>query len=274
MNGLSSLLSSNRSVIMGVLNATPDSFSDGGKFVSVESALAQALTMAEQGADIIDVGGESTRPGAKDVAVEEEIRRVVPVIQSIRQHSDVFISIDTSKPEVMRASVNAGANMINDVKGLQGTGALAICAELNAPVCVMHMQGQPRTMQSNPVYDDVFEDVKLFFEQRIKACVDAGIQRANIILDPGFGFGKNLQHNLQLLKRLKEFQVFDLPLLAGLSRKSMLGKILHDDEPENRLYASVAAAVLARQHGAGILRVHDVKATRDALKVCDAMNAV
>jgi len=274
MNVLTSLLSSRQAIIMGVLNTTPDSFSDGGKFNSVESGLTQALMMLEQGADIIDVGGESTRPGAQEVGVADEIKRVVPVIESIRQHSDVCISIDTSKPAVMQAAVAAGANLINDVNGLQAEGALAICAELNVPVCVMHMQGEPRTMQANPVYHDVVEDIKAFFEQRIQACVDAGIQRNNIILDPGFGFGKSLQHNLQLLKNLKEFQMFDLPLLAGLSRKSMLGKILNDTSPENRLYASVAAAVLARNNGAKIIRVHDVKATADALKVCDAMNAV
>jgi len=274
MNVLTSLLSSNQSIIMGVLNATPDSFSDGGRFNTVESALTQALTMCEQGADIIDVGGESTRPGAQAVSVDDEIKRVVPIIEVIRQHSDVCISIDTSKPAVMRAAVEAGANLINDVNGLQAQGGLDICAELNVPVCVMHMQGKPRTMQAKPVYNNVVDDIKTFFEQRIQACIDAGIQRENIILDVGFGFGKTLQHNLQLLKNLSEFQVFDLPLLAGLSRKSMLGKILNDDSPENRLYASVAAAVLARNNGAKIIRVHDVKPTVDALKVCDAMNGV
>lgn len=274
MCNLTSLLSSNQSVIMGVLNATPDSFSDGGKFNSVESALAQALAMCEQGASIIDVGGESTRPGAQEVSVNDEIKRVVPVIAALRQQSKICISIDTSKPEVMRAAVNAGANIINDVNALQAEGALKICAELNVPVCVMHMQGAPRTMQVNPQYNNVINDIKYFFELRIQACIDAGIQREKIILDPGFGFGKTLQHNLQLLKNLKDFQVFDLPLLAGLSRKSMLGEILNDDSPENRLYASVAAAVLARNKGAKIIRVHDVQPTADALKVCDAMNGV
>jgi len=274
MNHLSSLLLSDSALIMGVLNTTPDSFSDGGRYTSVESAQAQALVMCAQGADIIDVGGESTRPGAQEVGVKEEIKRVVPVIESIRQHSDVCISIDTSKPEVMQAAIVAGANLVNDVNGLRAEGALALCAELKVPVCVMHMQGEPRTMQANPVYDDVVDDIKLFFEQRILACIDAGIERQNIILDPGFGFGKSLQHNLQLLKRLKEFQAFDLPLLAGLSRKSMLGKILNDDSPEHRLSASLAAAVLARNNGAKIIRVHDVKPTVDALKVCDAMLAV
>jgi len=274
MSHFSSLLSQDKSLIMGVLNTTPDSFSDGGQFVSVELALEQALVMCEQGADIIDVGGESTRPGAQEVSIKDEIKRVVPVIESIRLHSDVCISVDTSKPEVMGAAIAAGANLVNDVNGLRTQGALSICAELKVPVCVMHMQGEPRTMQSNPVYHDVVEDIKLFFEQRIQDCVEAGIERQNIILDPGFGFGKTLQHNLQLLKRLKEFKVFGLPLLAGLSRKSMLGKILNDTSPKHRLPASLAAAVLARNNGAKIIRVHDVKPTVDALKVCDAMLGV
>jgi len=259
---------------MGVLNTTPDSFFDGGKFNSVKSALQQALLMCQQGADIIDVGGESTRPGAKEVSVSDEIKRVVEVIAAIRQETEVCISIDTSKPEVMLAAVNAGASLVNDVNGLRAYGALEVCADLNVPVCVMHMQGEPRTMQANPVYNDVVDDIKLFFEQRIKSCCDAGIKRENIILDPGFGFGKTLEHNLQLLKRLDEFQIFNLPLLVGLSRKSMLGKILNDDVPENRLFASLAAAVLARTRGANLFRVHDVKATLDALKVCDAINGV
>jgi len=274
MNVLTSLLSSDSPIIMGILNTTPDSFSDGGKFNSVESALIRALAMCEQGAHIIDVGGESTRPGAQAVSVEDEIKRVVPVIESIRQHSDVCISIDTSKPAVMQLAVEAGANLINDVNGLQAEGALSVCARLNVPVCVMHMQGEPRTMQAKPVYNNVVDDIKAFFEQRIQACIDAGIERHNIILDPGFGFGKSLQHNLVLLKKFKAFQMFGLPLLAGLSRKSMLGEIINDSSPENRLYASVAAAVLARNNGAKIIRVHDVKPTSDGLKVCDAMNAV
>ncbi|VAW64746.1 Dihydropteroate synthase [hydrothermal vent metagenome] len=274
MNQILSLLSSDNAIIMGILNTTPDSFSDGGKFNSVEAALAQALDMQKQGAQIIDVGGESTRPGAKAVSLDDEINRVVPVINAIRQQSDVIISIDTSKPEVMKAAVNAGANLINDVNALQAKGALAVCAELAVPVCIMHMQGEPRTMQANPVYDDVVDDIKTFFELRIRACVEAGIKREHIILDPGFGFGKNLQQNCQLLNRLDEFLSFDLPLLIGISRKSMLGKILNEDSPDNRLYASIAAAVLARTRGAHIFRVHDVKPTCDALKVCDALSAV
>ena len=274
MNQFISLLSSNKPLVMGVLNATPDSFSDGGKYNSVESALTQALRMCQQGADIIDVGGESTRPGAKEVSVDDEIKRVIPVIESIRQQSNVCISIDTSKPDVMMAAVKAGANIVNDVNGLRAPGALEVCADLNLPVCVMHMQGEPRTMQANPKYSDVVDDVKLFFEQRIESCCDAGIIRQNIILDPGFGFGKALEHNLQLLKRLNEFQAFELPVLVGLSRKSMLEKILGGAAPEDRLHASVAAAVLARLGGAAIFRVHDVQPTVDALKVCDAMSGV
>jgi len=274
MSQFSSLFSTNKSLVMGVLNTTPDSFSDGGRFVGVEAALSQAIKMHREGAVIIDVGGESTRPGAKSVSITDEMNRVIPVIKAIRKQSDVFISIDTSKPEVMSAAVGAGANIINDVNGLRADGALDVCAHLNVPVCVMHMQGEPRTMQTEPVYIDVVDDIKQFFEARIEACVKAGIGDKNIILDPGFGFGKTLEHNLQLLKRLNEFQVFGLPVLVGLSRKSMLGKILNEPEPENRVYASVAAAVLSCMNGANIIRVHDVKATVDALKVCDALNGV
>ncbi|MCW9048118.1 MAG: dihydropteroate synthase [Gammaproteobacteria bacterium] len=259
---------------MGILNTTPDSFSDGGQFVAVESALAQALKMQREGADIIDVGGESTRPGAKSVSTADEINRVIPVIKAIRKQSDVLVSIDTSKAEVMREAVEAGANIINDVNALRAQGALDVCAQLAVPVCIMHMQGEPRTMQAKPVYDDVVDDIKQFFELRIEACIKAGIKRQNIILDPGFGFGKTLEHNLQLLKRLGEFQVFELPVLVGLSRKSMLGKILNESAAGNRLYASVAAAVLASVNGASLFRVHDVKATVDALKVCDALNGM
>jgi len=274
MTDLSILLSSNKPIIMGILNTTPDSFSDGGKYTSIDTALAQALKMQREGAGIIDVGGESTRPGAQDVSIEDELSRVIPVIESIRQLSDVCLSIDTSKPEVMRAAVNAGASLINDVNGLRGSGALAVCAELDVPVCVMHMQGEPRTMQANPVYKNVVDDIKQFFEARIQQCVEAGIKRENLILDPGFGFGKTLQHNLLLLKNLNQFESFGRPLLVGLSRKSMLGKILDDTEPENRLYASVAAAVLAQTRGASIFRVHDVRPTADAMKVCQAMSEV
>jgi len=267
-------MENNQPVVMGILNTTPDSFSDGGRFVSIDTATARAMEMLHEGAQIIDVGGESTRPGAHEVSASDEIQRVVPVIRAIRKQSDVCISIDTNKPDVMRAAVNAGANLINDVNALQAGGALETCAELGVPVCVMHMQGEPRTMQQNPVYKDVVNDIKQFLQQRIDACVAAGIDGDKIIIDPGFGFGKTLQHNLQLLGRLDEFRSLGVPILAGLSRKSMLGAILGDVPTEQRLHASVAAAVLAWTKGASIFRVHDVKATVDALKVCAAMQAV
>lgn len=267
---LNKLLKKNQPIVMGILNTTPDSFFDGGKFNSSETAINHALEMLRDGADIIDIGGESTRPGADAVSAEEEIGRVVPVIKALRLQSNVCISIDTSKPDVMRAAVQAGANLVNDVNGLREPGALAVCAELGVPVCVMHMQGEPRTMQEAPGYDDVLEDIKSFLLQRVNECVAAGIKRENIIIDPGFGFGKNLQHNLQLLQRLHEFESLGVPVLVGLSRKSMLGLIL-GSPVEQRLYASVAAAVLAWTKGAKIFRVHDVKPTVDALKVCVAV---
>ncbi len=272
MTDIFSLLSSGKPLVMGVLNTTPDSFSDGGQYNSLQTATRQALKMQQQGADIIDVGGESTRPGAKPVSLEDEIQRVVPVIQSLRQQSDICISIDTSKAGVMQAAIEAGANIINDVNALRAAGALKVCAELDVPVCLMHMQGEPRTMQTSPAYKDVVDDIKFFFEQRIECCINAGIKQQNIIIDPGFGFGKTLQHNLQLLKRLAEFKSLGLPVLVGLSRKSMLGKLLDNAPVEERLYGSVAAAVLARTNGANIFRVHDVKPTVDALKVCEAIN--
>lgn len=265
------LLQKNTPIIMGILNATPDSFSDGGKFTLVEAALTHAMDMVNEGAEIIDVGGESTRPGAQEVSAEEEIRRVVPIIEVIRQQSDVCISIDTNKPEVMSAAVKAGADLVNDVNGLRADGALEVCAELGVPVCIMHMQGEPRTMQKDPQYKDVVEDIIAFLDERIEACVNAGISRDNIIIDPGFGFGKTLGHNLLLLERLDEFQKLGVPVLAGISRKSMLGAILGNAPVEERLHASVAAAVLAWTKGAKIFRVHDVKPTADALKVCTAM---
>jgi len=258
---------------MGILNATPDSFSDGGKFNSTEKAINHALEMLQDGADIIDVGGESTRPGADAVPADEEIARVVPIIKALRQQSNVCISIDTSKPDVMRAAVQAGANLVNDVNGLREPGALGVCAELGVPVCVMHMQGQPRTMQEAPRYEDIIAEVKSYLLQRINECVAAGIKRENIIIDPGFGFGKSLQHNLQLLKHLHEFESLGAPILVGLSRKSMLGAIL-GSPVEQRLHASVAAAVLAWTKGAKIFRVHDVKPTVDALKVCVAVQTL
>ena len=258
---------------MGILNTTPDSFSDGGQFLSPAIAIKHALDMIWDGADIIDVGGESTRPGAQPVSVAEELDRVIPVIEAIRKQSDIAISIDTVKPEIMRAAVNAGADLINDVNALQADGALQTCAELGAMVCLMHMQGEPRTMQNSPYYENVVEDINVFLAERIAACHQAGISHDQIIIDPGFGFGKTLEHNLSLLKHLDMFQALRLPILVGLSRKSMIGKILDTDKVDNRLYGSLAGVVLAHTKGARIFRVHDVKPTVDALKVCQAMSA-
>ncbi|WP_394226648.1 dihydropteroate synthase [Pseudoalteromonas spongiae] len=252
--------------IMGILNLTPDSFSDGGSYQQIDSAVISALAMLENGATIIDIGGESTRPGAPDVALEEELARVIPVIEAIRKKSDCLISIDTSKAEVMRQAVNAGADIINDVRALQEPNALATTAELGVPVCLMHMQGQPRTMQSNPHYDDVINDIKQFFVERIAACETAGISRDKIILDPGFGFGKTLAHNYHILKYIDEFRMMGCEVLAGLSRKSMIGNLLGRDV-DQRLAGSVAGALIAAQKGAKIIRVHDVTETADALNV-------
>ncbi|TMO83217.1 dihydropteroate synthase [Pseudoalteromonas spongiae] len=252
--------------IMGILNLTPDSFSDGGSYQQIDSAVISALAMLENGATIIDIGGESTRPGAPDVALEEELARVIPVIEAIRKKSDCLISIDTSKAEVMRQAVNAGADIINDVRALQEPNALATTAELGVPVCLMHMQGQPRTMQSNPHYDDVINDIKQFFVERIAACEATGISRDKIILDPGFGFGKTLAHNYHILKYIDEFRMMGCEVLAGLSRKSMIGNLLGRDV-DQRLAGSVAGALIAAQKGAKIIRVHDVTETADALNV-------
>jgi dihydropteroate synthase len=259
-----------RAIVMGILNVTPDSFSDGGKFDRVEQALEHAMRMQQEGADIIDIGGESTRPGAASVTVDEELERVIPVIRAIRKQTSIPVSIDTSKPEVMRAAVGEGANMVNDVNALQATAALETCAQLEVPVCLMHMQGEPRSMQQDPQYNDVVKDVADYLQQRCQACLDAGMDRNNIVLDPGFGFGKTLQHNLSLLSRLESISELELPLLVGISRKSMLGAII-DKPVADRLYASIAAAVIAYNKGARLFRVHDVAPTRDALAVCDAL---
>ncbi|NUY56732.1 dihydropteroate synthase [Salinivibrio sp. MA427] len=259
-------LSLDSPVVMGILNVTPDSFSDGGLFQQQSKAVERARQMLADGATIIDIGGESTRPGAADVAEQDEINRVVPVIKAIRERSDCWISIDTSKAAVMRAAVEAGANLINDVRALREPGALTAAADLQVPVCIMHMQGQPRTMQAAPDYTDVIQDVIQFLNQRIDACLDAGVIRQNIILDPGYGFGKTLAHNYQLLAQLDHFHHFGLPILAGMSRKSMIYKAL-DKTPHDVLGGSIACATLAAVKGAQIIRVHDVKETADALKV-------
>ena len=256
--------------VMGILNVTPDSFSDGGRFVTPDAAVRQAVAMAESGAAIIDIGGESTRPGAASVGVQQELDRVVPIIEAVSAATDAAISIDTSKALVMREAVAAGASLINDVCALQQEGALAAAAEAQVPVCLMHMQGEPRTMQQNPEYDDVVTDVAAFLEQRIEACVAAGLAEELIIVDPGFGFGKTHRHNIRLLANLRQLRVRGRPLLVGVSRKSTLGD-LTQREVHDRLPASVAAAVLAVMNGADIVRAHDVQATVDALKVTCAV---
>lgn len=270
---LRGLLKTDKTKIMGVLNVTPDSFYDGGRYMDLSAAWRQADEMIAAGADIIDIGGESTRPGAQAVDVDEELRRVLPAIQEIRRHSGIPISIDTSKADVMREAIKAGANMINDVRALREPNALATAAALRVPVCLMHMQGEPRTMQDSPDYADVVNDVCDFLGQRIAACEAAGIRREDIVIDPGFGFGKTVQHNLRLLRRLGRFNELGLAVLVGVSRKSMLGTIL-DKPAEQRLFGSVALATLACWFGATLLRVHDVAATVDAVKVCEAVRNV
>ena len=252
--------------IMGILNVTPDSFSDGGRFEHLAAALQGARKMLAEGADIIDVGGESTRPGAQPVAVAGELERVIPVIEAINSELSVGISIDTSKPEVMEAAVGAGASMINDVMALRAEGAIEIARDLQVPVCLMHMQGLPRTMQKDPRYEDVVSEVREFLLQRIDACVSAGMDEGKIIIDPGFGFGKTLVHNLTLLANLGVLVRTGFPVLAGLSRKSMIASML-DRAVGSRVAASAALALIAVQKGAALVRVHDVAETADALNV-------
>ena len=256
--------------VMGILNVTPDSFSDGGRFTGRDAALRQAEVMARDGAAIIDVGGESTRPGANAVSEQQELDRVLPVIEALAAHVDVPVSIDTSKPSVMRAAVAAGAAMINDIRALRDEGALQAAVELQCPVCLMHMQGQPRTMQQEPVYGDVVTEVGEFLAQRVRDCVAAGLAEDCIIVDPGFGFGKTPQHNIELLSNLRQLRTIGRPILAGLSRKSTLGALTGRDVGE-RLPASIAAAVIAVIEGATIVRVHDVRETVDALRVAAAV---
>jgi dihydropteroate synthase len=259
-----------RTAIMGILNVTPDSFSDGGIFLARDAAVAHTLAMVEEGADVIDVGGESTRPGAQAVSVQEELDRVIPVIEALARAVPVPISIDTSKPEVMRAAVAAGAGLINDVRALREAGAIETAAALQVPVCLMHMQGEPRSMQHHPAYTDVAGEVRDFLRERIDACVAAGIPRQRLVVDPGFGFGKTVGHNLELLRRLGELRALGAPILAGLSRKSMIGA-LFELPVAQRLHASVALALIAVQNGAAILRVHDVRATREAIRMFEAV---
>lgn len=258
--------------VMGILNVTPDSFSDGGQFNSLERALEQAQRMIDAGVAIIDIGGESTRPGAPDVSLDEELARVVPIIQAIRARSDVWISIDTSKAQVMAQAIAAGADIINDVRALQEPGALEVAAQSGLPICLMHMKGQPRTMQANPSYDDLLVEVGEFLQERMQACQAAGIDKAQLILDPGFGFGKTLEHNYHMLAHLEQFHRFGLPLLAGMSRKSMLFKLL-DKAPAECMAASVSCATIAAMKGAQIIRVHDYEQTLDAMKVVEMVKA-
>jgi dihydropteroate synthase len=259
--------------VMGILNLTPDSFSDGGRFVARDAALCHAEQMVEQGAAIIDIGGESTRPGAQPVSVEEELERVVPVVEALAGEIAVPISVDTLKPAVMREAVDAGAGLINDVMALQAPGAIETVAELGVPVCLMHMQGEPRTMQQEPHYQDVVAEVYDFLAERVAACEAGGIRRDRLLLDPGFGFGKALDHNLSLLKHLRSLGSFGLPLLVGISRKSMIGALLGGASVDQRVGGSVSAAVVAVMQGATIIRAHDVRQTVEALKVAAAVLA-
>ena len=260
--------------VMGIVNVTPDSFSDGGAHFDADAAIAHGLKLAEEGADLLDIGGESTRPGAQEISVEEELRRVIPVIERLARDTALPISIDTSKPEVMRAAVEAGAGMINDVYALRREGALDAAAQLRVPVVLMHMQGEPRTMQVQPEYDDVVGEVHRFLAERIFAAEMAGVARRNIVVDPGFGFGKTTAHNLQLLAQLRRFTELGVPVLAGMSRKKSIGELTGLEDPRERVFGSVAAHLIAAQNGAMLLRVHDVAATVDALKVWNAVAAL
>lgn len=269
-NGQPQQLDLRRCNIMGILNVTPDSFSDGGRHNNLDAALFHAEKMIQQGAVLIDVGGESTRPGAAVVSTQEELDRVVPVVEAIHKNLDAIISVDTSTPEVITQSAAAGAGLINDVRALQREGALSAAAATELPICLMHMQGEPDSMQKAPTYEDVVGDIHAFLAERIAACSAVGINKERLILDPGFGFGKSLAHNYQLLNQLETFHQLGLPLLVGMSRKSMIGKVLNDCAADQRLIGSVAAAVIAAMKGTAIMRVHDVAETHDALKIVEA----
>ncbi|HCE40073.1 MAG: dihydropteroate synthase [Alcanivorax sp.] len=256
---------------MGVLNVTPDSFSDGGRYTSRDAALRQAERLLAEGAAIIDVGGESTRPGAEPVPEQEELDRVIPVVEALTRELDALVSVDTSTPAVIRESAGAGAGLINDVRSLRRPGALEAAAATSLPVCVMHMRGEPGDMQDDPRYDDVTAEVIAFLRERVEACVAAGIPRHQLLVDPGFGFAKTLEHNLRLLAELEALRVLELPMLVGLSRKGMIGKVL-DRPVDERMPGSVAAAVLCVDRGASIVRAHDVKATLDGVRFAHAVN--
>ncbi len=270
-NQLQVFLAEKRYLVMGVVNVTPDSFSDGGRCVTLSQAKAHISQLIAEGVDILDIGGESTRPGSNPVDIDEELNRVMPVID-YAVHQSIPVSIDTTKLEVMQAALQAGVSLINDVNALQTPGALETVAASKAMVCLMHKQGQPDTMQCAPEYNDVMNDVKAFLRRRVEAAVSAGITRTRVMVDPGFGFGKTLEHNLVLLQQLGQFLSMELPILVGISRKSMLGTIT-GNTVDDRKYASIAAALIAADKGARILRVHDVKATRDALAVLEAVKS-
>ncbi|MGE4799609.1 dihydropteroate synthase [Yersinia hibernica] len=255
--------------VMGILNVTPDSFSDGGHHNNLDKALQHAQLMLSAGATLIDIGGESTRPGAAEVSEQEELDRVVPVVEALAKRFDVWLSVDTSKAAIITESAAAGAHLINDIRSLQEPGALDAAAKTGLPVCLMHMQGQPQSMQQSPHYDDLMADVNQFFAHHIERCVAAGIAKSKLLLDPGFGFGKNLAHNYQLLARLAELHHFELPVLVGMSRKSMVGQLLNVP-PQQRIIGSVACAVIAAMQGAQIVRVHDVKETVEAMRIVEA----
>jgi dihydropteroate synthase len=263
------ILDLSRPIVMGVVNVTPDSFSDGGRFLPVEAAVAHGLRLVEEGAAIVDIGGESTRPGAAQVSVEEELHRVVPVIERLRQATQAVISVDTSKPEVIREAAAAGAGLINDVRALTEPGALEAAAASGSAICLMHMQGDPRTMQRAPSYVDVVKEVKAFLDEHVQRCRAAGVSSDRIVVDPGFGFGKTLEHNLELLRGLRSLQG-EAPLLVGLSRKSMVGALTGRSAGE-RVFGSIALAVIAAVNGARIVMAHDVAATVDALKMAAAV---
>jgi dihydropteroate synthase len=257
--------------VMGIINVTPDSFSDGGHFFSIDSALNYARLIVEEGADIIDIGGESTRPGAQAVSVQEELDRVIPILEKIRAEWPIKISVDTSKAQVMREAIAVGADMINDIMALRGEGCLAtVAASEQVQICLMHIQGEPRTMQESPHYEDVVGEIKAFLLERVQACLDMGIASNRLLIDPGFGFGKTVAHNLLLMKKLDVFTDLGYPVLVGLSRKSLIGNILNKPVT-GRLYGSLALAVLAVSKGAAVIRTHDVAATVDALKMTDAV---
>ena len=262
---------STRGLIMGIVNVTPDSFSDGGRFLDPALAVDRGMALVAEGADILDVGGESTRPGAQPVSVEEELRRVLPVLSALRQRTGALLSIDTFKPEVARAALAAGADIINDVTGLRDPRMIELAAGCDAGLVVMHMKGEPQTMQRNPVYADVVMEVRDFFTERLRTLSDAGIEPERVVFDPGFGFGKTLEHNLALLRALPWLPAGGRPLLVGVSRKSMIARVLGSNAMEDRLWATVALTSWAREHGASIVRVHDVRANAQALRMTEAI---